>query len=372
MRQSEYGQDLLACLEAAIFEAPQAPYLTASELKQLLPECGDHEFSQLLQTAKRGQEVEHYRGVAGAYSLGGKIRTSRLMFWRPGDPRDPACFDFVHGELRDLFRHLGPSGRVALETLVERGLMVGLGKSELYVAAEVLSNKPYNHLHRVEGGLLAPQAACMNLEPGSFSEMATDPHPMAKFRPDFDRVRVRVRDVIARREDGRPASADPEDVFGELLVKLKPDWLRMWWSQTVREWKLLNPHTNPAAALVLTAALAEGALGALAYNAVTLGLTLKTERLNNDPKNWKFQDLIKVACTGNPALVDDRLRASLADLNQTRQRIHAGRLLSEHPEGPIPDLRPEEVERGRHAMRQLLRGALDLVSKNGLAPDSAQ
>jgi hypothetical protein len=67
-----------------------------------------------------------------------------------------------------------------------------------------------------------------------------------------------VRDVIERRMDGRPKSAEPLGAFAEQLEKLGYGHFRLWWNQTVAELGRTDPTSSPLSALVLAAALVEG------------------------------------------------------------------------------------------------------------------
>jgi hypothetical protein len=59
----------------------------------------------------------------------------------------------------------------------------------------------------------------------------------------------------------------------------------------------------------------------------------------------------------------DRQTKNLADgLILTRQRIHAGRMLSEFPRG-MPDLRPEEAREARAVAERVVRQVLDWLDR---------
>jgi hypothetical protein len=84
-------------------------------------------------------------------------------------------------------------------------------------------------------------------------------HPRHR-KPERTRVMPHVQDVIARRTDARPQSAEPFGAFAEQLDKLGYGQFRLWWNQTVAELGRSDPISSPLSTLVLAAALVEGAL----------------------------------------------------------------------------------------------------------------
>ena len=85
-------------------------------------------------------------------------------------------------------------------------------------------------------------------------------HRHAHSKPHKARAYPLVKEVIARRVDGRPQHAEPLDAFAEELERLGYPQFRMWWTQIVSELKQSNPSSTPVAIAVLAAALVEGAL----------------------------------------------------------------------------------------------------------------
>ena len=110
-------------------------------------------------------------------------------------------------------------------------------------------------------------------------------------------------------------------------------------------------------------ALVEGALTFILKHARTNGQFQKKE-YEREPRNWKVDDLVASAASGGPAAVLDlQSKARAETLIRTRQRIHAGRMLSEYPAGP-PDLRPDEARDAKGAVDQIVRAVLDWLGKN--------
>ena len=70
------------------------------------------------------------------------------------------------------------------------------------------------------------------------------------------------------------------------------------------------------------------------------------------------------AAPGGPAaILDLQTKARAETLIRTRQRIHAGRMLSDYPAGP-PNLRPDEARNAKGAADQVVRAVLDWLHKN--------
>jgi hypothetical protein len=62
-------------------------------------------------------------------------------------------------------------------------------------------------------------------------------------------------------------------------------------------------------------------------------------------------------------VLDNATRHRADHLAQARQRIHAGRMISEHPSGP-PDLRPEEARDATQTASLVARSILDWLHKH--------
>lgn len=85
--------------------------------------------------------------------------------------------------------------------------------------------------------------------------------------------------------------------------------------------------------------------------------------LDGEPRKWKIEDLLRSAATGGEtAILDDKARMRALSLVQTRQRIHAGRMLSEYPQG-VPDLRPEEARDAKAVADLIVRSVFDWLGR---------
>jgi hypothetical protein len=188
-------------------------------------------------------------------------------------------------------------------------------------------------------------------------------------RPDKARAYPFVRDVIERRADGRPKHAEPFDAFADELDKLGFGSFRLWWKQAVAELSSTDPNSCPVSASVLSAALVEGSLTFVVKHARELGVgVFQSNDFDRDPRAWKIDDLVKSAASGGvSAILGPQAKSRAETLIRTRQRIHAGRMLSDFPAGP-PDIRPEEARDAKATAEQVVRCVLDWLQKNPRAP----
>ena len=172
-----------------------------------------------------------------------------------------------------------------------------------------------------------------------------------------------VKVVSARRSDGRPRYPEPLDAFAEELERLGYRQFRMWRMQTVSELRQSNPSSTPVAVALLAAALVEGALTFIVKHARANG-QFQSKEYEKDPRSWKIDDLVASAASGGPtAVLDSQSKARAETLIRIRQRIHAGRMLSDYPAGP-PDLRPDEARDAKGGAEQVVRAVLDWLQKN--------
>jgi hypothetical protein len=126
-----------------------------------------------------------------------------------------------------------------------------------------------------------------------------------------------------------------------------------WWSHLREELRLAGV-LQPTTTIVACAALAEGALALVASRARPNGLWTM---LQESPKTWQLEALVRAAQSGTTPVLRDSEGARCKALNATRQRIHAGRLL-EDPSLTV-DWKPEEAREARETLDMLLRRILD-------------
>jgi hypothetical protein len=96
--------------------------------------------------------------------------------------------------------------------------------------------------------------------------------------------------------------------------------------------------------------------------AAGLGVFLSKD-FDRDPKSWKIDDLVASAASGSDtAILDLQTKNRAETLIKTRQRIHAGRMLSEFPAG-VPDIRPEEARDAKATAEQVVRRVIDWLQR---------
>jgi hypothetical protein len=183
-------------------------------------------------------------------------------------------------------------------------------------------------------------------------------------KPGRAEIYEAVRDVVERRTDQRPASANAFDAFSEKLAELGHDRFRGWWAQTTSELNLTNHAQMPTITCVLAAALSEGALAFVVSRARALSLpTMNSKIFNDPPTRWSFDELLKSAAFGGPeAIFDAKVRDRAERLNIMRQRIHAGRLMSQP--GPVPDTRPEDANEAIETVNAILRRIIEWLQSH--------
>jgi hypothetical protein len=355
---------LKAALECSVLVNPLEPGLTRQELGEIGRRAGyqDGEINDALPHVTTG-----YFGVKKLLPSSND-RASWSSFF-PEDPeyRNFAAFDFVVTELNALTRSEG-SARALIErgVLVERAVAKGIPRNDIQVAitwqvmAEQLTEKdgilrfPGNH-----GGARGLASEQLN----ALAHMR--PHS----KPNRARAFPIVKDVVERRTDGRPKHAEPLDAFAEELDKLGYSRFRLWWTLTVAELQQINPNSAPVSASVLAAALVEGALTLIVSHARKRG-QFQSKGYEREPHKWRIDDLVASAASGGPsAVLDLQIKARVETLIRSRQRIHAGRMLSEseYPSGP-PDIRPEEARDAKGTAEQVVRAILDWLQKNPASP----
>lgn len=357
-------RDLVSwALKNSLFVAPTDPGLTREELFAVGERFG----------LKRGELTEAIGSnvrpmyFGGANRLLPKLGTLDVDFHFCPDPdrRDPAAFDAVLGYFHDTAREMTWKHTKATRTvLVAAATAKGVAQHAaevavtMYELADVLEKEKAGDytLSMTWRGYARPlqQVADGN-------DRDHDSHV------PVEEIHAAVRDVIARRSDGRPAHAEPLDAFAALLPSLGHERFGLWWRQSVDELRRTNDQTMPLTGCVLSASLCEAALIFVVRRALSVGAR-GFERLDADPRRWNTEDLAKAAATEPNPIFDQKLRDQVVQLNRTRQRIHVGRLMGENPSGPIPDLRPEEARLARATLEAMVRKVVDWLSAHPAQP----
>lgn len=360
MSLQQVVQLLQAAVEASVYVAPTEPGLTATELHEVGKQLG----------LKEGEIGDALPQVATQYFGGRDQRlmlpehawhlSGYLIFAEEPDLRNASAFDFVVGQLNELVREVG-SGKARLDrsVMLDRAQAQSIRRHDVEVAITLM----------VLSKQLVEEGGAVRFKVGQGGEQQLPSANLAAPGPRRSkaartRVMPYVKDVIERRADGRPKSAEPFGAFAEQLERLGYGHFRLWWSQAVAELGRTDPTLSPLSAMVLAAALVEGALTFVVKHAQGLGLAVfGSTDFSRDPKTWRIDDLVAGAARGGSAAILDGQTKNRADgLVRTRQRIHAGRMLSEFPKD-APDLRPEEAREARAVAEQVVRRVIEWLEK---------
>ena len=350
----EAARFVRALLECTVYVAPTDPGLSMEEL---------------LEAGRRlGLQPGEIRDAVGIevvnYGPGGRLlpNRARILAWMTLKWEDPEfrnldAIDFVHGELMDLARSEG-AARVRADrgVLVQRGVAKGLPGHDVEVAVALLEIQ--GHLSADGAELRMSPAYASRITPKAEREQ----FPRGQTRRDEYRARSHsvVADIVGRRHDGRRLRSEPLDAFGEELTRLGYGHLRLWWTQMVGEVRRGDPQLVPVSITVLCAALVEGALAFAVRHGRPLGLgPFGSKTFEGEPRTWSIADLVRSAASGGPGTILDQGTRGRADaLIRARQRIHAGRMMSDHP-GGLPDLRPDEAREALATAETVVRRILD-------------
>jgi len=332
---------LKAALECSVYLAPTEPGLTYNELLEVGSRAG-------LQPGEISDALYHiatqHIGRPNARLLpNANAMVLWIHFMRPEEPeyRNPQAFDFVFEQLGASARAYGArSARLEHSVIVERAVANRIPRLDIEAAIRIMI---LTETLQENEGILAFRPGKENLAPASTQ---TGQAPRMPIHRNESRARAYpiVKDVVARRTDGRPMSAEPLNAFAGVLEKLGYEPFRLWWTQLVAEYRQASRQTSSVTVTVLAAALVEGALTFVVRHARSLNLPVfRSSDFDGEPRTWKIEKLIASAATGgDAAILDQPTRHRAEGLVQTRQRIHAGRMLSEFPTGPV-DLKPEQA-----------------------------
>jgi hypothetical protein len=275
------------------------------------------------------------------------------------DYRNFAALDFVCSELNASIRAEGArNARLERSVVVERAVAQGIPRNDIEAAITIF----------VLCQQLIKKDGLLGRNGGQYLPLPSEQQARAVGQAISKAARARaypiVKDVIERRSDTRPKHVEPLDAFADELDKLGYGQFRLWWNQTVAELRRGDTQSSPVSVCVLAAALVEGALTFVVKHARKLGLgVLGSKTFEGDPRSWRIDDLVRSAAAGGDSAILDAAAQQRADgLIRIRQRIHAGRMLSDYPGGP-PDLRPEEAREGRATADLVVRRVLDWLQK---------
>lgn len=355
---SDINDFVITALEASIIAAPRDHGLSRDELLEVGKRLGfkQGELNDAIARSQIGNPWGPRLRIQKLTPMPQRLSTN--FFWESvPELRDIHSFDFVRGDLQELAREVGEANaRRPRDTLVQRGVDRGLKREALELAVT---------LFVLQGTFEEKDGAVGHAQHALYGPLASQQVQDMSSRTPIDKRMLAaavplVRDVIARRTDGRPAAAEPLDAFAEALAELGHERFRAWWVQTRTELRSVDPIQQPVAATVLAASLAEAALSFVVPRAKAAGLMKRIE-LDN-AKGWRFNELVTGAKSGDPntpSMLDERTVTRCLDLNQARQRIHAGFLIDAVPTGPIPELKPEQPRDALHTTELLVRKVIE-------------
>lgn len=362
MNAREVEQFFNTALECSIYVAPREPGLTYDELMEVGTRAGLR--TGEIQDAIPKVVQQTFGGAARRFPPNQGITNQLVMLTMAKNPeyRNIAAFDFVYSQINSVIKEVG-IGRTQIDrqVLVDRAIAQGL--PPLDVEATITIMVLCNYLAEDSNQLRPPRGWTQ----GSYEQIPSQqlgrmnvPHS-----PVRERVYRLVKDVIERRSDGRPRHAEPFDAFLDAMDRLGYRPFRLWWSQTVAELRHSNPASSPISVLVLSAALVEGSLTFVVKHAQALGLgVFGSTDFTREPRNWKIDDLVASAARGgDSAIFDEPTRLRVSRLIGMRQRIHAGRVLSDFPVGGAVDLKPEEAREGKAIAEEVVRRVLDWLER---------
>lgn len=352
---------LKGVLLATVFVDPENVGLTREELLELASRQG----------FGKAEVLEHH-ALARCRQFERRWIPSEIMVLdlihfhdaQDGDPRNLEAYQWVLDQFDEQIREHGlQRAKIPLNVLVERGSAAGFSKVD--VLAAVVS-------YVLEGSMVEEDQAVRCQKPifGPKAQLAqqggqqnrgrrNDRHPVAP-------VLAQVRDIVARRKDGRPISTDPIRAFGARFSELAGANRRIWWEQQASELRTSNPHTHPTMMLVCAASLIEGALSAVVKRAreLTSGAAFAGREFES-PTNWKLESLLRGAKHPSAGIFTNETDALYQDakrLNENRKRIHFAQYLLE--DNPISiDIRPHDAVNAVTTAERVLTTLLEWLAE---------
>ena len=359
---NQVEKTILCCIEASFYNNPVFDGLIREEIQFLLNqlnfengEIGDA-ISSLVSTGRINRVQEGYY----------RIETDQYYhYWFSYRPEHelvkPELLDFIIHYFKKMIKKHGKlKAKVDFSVLVSEIMQEGFIKKETQLALKRL----------IYGKLLSDNEGIISLSPQythnmSYSELMAQHHSSTP-RPILDKVLPLVEDIINKRQDGRSISIDPLEEFENYLDYLNYKNFSIWYHATQTEWKSINYRIMPKSFLVLSASICESILSLIVKYAKDNSLSM-LKKLDENPKNWKFHNLIESACTGqNPLIDNDRLKISLINLNEDRKSIHAGYLINRYNYQTIPNINLEKAEIAKETVLNFTRRCVEWLRANSL------
>lgn len=336
----------VCAIAATLIVAPRDVGLTAPELKGALG-LQQGEFDRLLSMICK---ENGFNRVGKRFTLAPHGAIQLFLMWAEDDLRELSAREALHQALDEHWRAFGEN------------FSIDLGPARQRFRAEGGNTKDFDIVVAVAeafGMTRDPDDKELHvMTPAWINWLGQGTPQRGVSRSDVRRQLVAVERVVATRGGVTHQIGEPLERFGVLLDALGKQHLAVWWSQIVSEARQV-PDSQPVNQTVMYAAIAEGILSFVYVTVRSSGLSMAKKGPDvDDARKWRFRDLVLAAATGNPPLVDHVLRQQLLDLNDDRQRIHAGRMLFQAKGNPLPKL---EVNKGRDARRVTERLAATVV-----------
>lgn len=333
-------------LEASIYASPREYGLTLAELVEVGRAHGFKEGE--IRDALRGR----FQQERGRFTNESDIRLMATLTDEPGDPRSIDAIQLVFTEFEELAKEFGQArARIERDTLIQRGVDAGLSRSDMEIAVAVCIVGTM--VKQGDHGVLEAVNILKWASPKTMRAQET----LTRRPTDAVVYLETVREVVGRRSEGAIKFREPLDAFEPELDDLGFAEIRTWWAQTRAELRRASPVQSPTTVVVLAAALCEAALATCALAAQKRA---DPDALNGDAKSWRFHDLTKWARKSSVGIItDERLNNRCTDLNEHRQRVHAGRFLDRPEMAKLVDLKPEQARAARETLDLLLRAILD-------------
>ena len=356
MQLRDIVQVIETALECSVYHSPKAMGLTFDELVEIGSRMGIRKGELPDAIANQGLNRNRQNRYEHCSTL-----QNKLMF--PGmlnpDYRPLKEMDFIHIQLKEIARDDGAANaRITRDVLIARAEKAGHSRHDMEVAIAVstIANRlteTNDIVQFVRGMEQSPPPSELERQQGGHNRHINT------IREPVNRL---VADIVARRQDGRPKSIDTLNEFANRLEYLGYKPFRLWWMQILSEMKTADNNTSSVTVSVLAAALMEGALTFIVRHAISLkNGTFASKDWEREPNTWKIDDLLKAASGGGPdAILDQSSKVRAETLIRVRQRIHAGRMLVDHPNG-VQDLRPEEARDARLTLEIVVRKILDWI-----------
>lgn len=348
-----------SAVEASVLEAPLAPGLNYLELVTLGEPngCKKGQIERHLPMLQAGNDI--VMGPGGRYVPSPMVAQTMcgcLGFVYEPDPVNRSCLAFIQKTLKAIADDEGDaSAQLERSVLVHRAEAEGLPNLDTEAAITLL----------LLAEALIEKNGIVRYRPGQDQmgrPLKTPGQPLPKAL--LTRLRGPVRDVVARRSDGRPTAVEPLRAFEERLAGLGFQKFQAWWRQTVIELNHMDAHHSPISTVVLSASLCEATLIFAGVRARAMGKPLRFRDAEKQPRFWRMDQLATAAKNGDNSILTPQTADRCIELNRMRQRVHMSRLIDTEDNPPTPDTNPQEARDARATTDMVVGQVLKWLEAN--------